>query len=68
MASGLKAEIDSCTHILEVQPSGTVSGGVSLTKVLRIKGYVKANLPIVCWANKRSSSYMTILKKCDVAS
>lgn len=56
------------THVRRCSLQGLPSVGVSLTEFMRIEGYVKANLPIVCWANKRSSSFMTILKKCDVAS
>jgi hypothetical protein len=38
----------------ELQLPGTASVGLSLTKFMRIEGYVKRNFPIVCWANKRS--------------
>jgi len=46
-----------------MQLPGTASSGVSLTKFMGIEGCVKANLPIVWWANKRSCRVMTILKK-----
>jgi hypothetical protein len=51
----------------EVQLPGAACVGLSLTKFMRIEGYVKTNVPTVWWANKRSCSVMIVFIKCDAA-